>query len=66
MNQQNGTQAVGPVLLTPEEAADALRLGRSMIYDLMRTGDLESVKVGKCRRVPVDALSRFVDTLRAA
>ena len=66
MNPHDSVPTIGPVLLTPEEAADALRLGRSKVYDLIRTGELESVKVGKCRRVPVDALSAFVNTLRAA
>lgn len=66
MNHDMVTATTGPVLLTPEEAAEALRLGRSKVYDLIRTGELESVKVGRCRRVPVTALVLFIDTLRAA
>ena len=51
------------VLYTPEEAAEALRLGRSKVYDLMRTGALRSVKIGGSRRIPVAALRLFVDSL---
>ena len=32
-----------PLLLTPEEAAEALRVGRTTIYALMNAGDLRSV-----------------------
>jgi excisionase family DNA binding protein len=41
------------LLLSPEEAAHALGVGRSRVYDLMRTRQLLSVRIGKSRRVPV-------------
>ena len=49
-----------PVLLTPEEAADALRVGRCTVYDLMRTGQLDSIKIGKLRRIPVDSVHTYL------
>ena len=51
------------VLLTPEEAAEALSIGRSKLYELMASGALESVRIGSSRRVPVEALDRFVESL---
>jgi excisionase family DNA binding protein len=51
------------MLYTPEEAAEALRLGRSTVYDLIRTGALRSVKIGGSRRIPVAAVRLFVDSL---
>jgi excisionase family DNA binding protein len=39
------------LLLSPEEAAEALGVGRSRVYDLMRTRQLHSVRIGKSRRV---------------
>lgn len=47
------------ILLTPDEAADALHIGRSKVYDLIRNGDLVSIKIGKLRRVPVAAVRDF-------
>lgn len=47
------------VLVTPEEAADALRVGRCTVYDLIRTGQLQSCKIGKLRRIPVDAVRDY-------
>ena len=54
-----------PILLTPTEAARALGIGRSKLYELLQTGVLESVHIGTCRRIPTDALSDLVARLRA-
>ena len=54
------------LLLTPTEAATALGIGRSRVYELMQTGQLQSVHIGACRRVPADALTAFLEQLRAA
>ncbi|WP_308011892.1 helix-turn-helix domain-containing protein [Actinacidiphila acidipaludis] len=54
------------VLLTVEEAADRLRIGRTTCFNLIRTGALESVTIGHLRRVPVDALPEYVARLREA
>jgi excisionase family DNA binding protein len=44
----------------PEEAAEASGLGRSTIFNLLRSGELESLKVGRARLIPVDALRKFI------
>jgi excisionase family DNA binding protein len=36
---------------------------RSRVYDLIRTGELPSVKIGRVRRVPADAVRLFVAQL---
>lgn len=51
------------LLLTPEEAGVVLGVGRSRVYDLMRTRQLPSVRIGKSRRVPAAAVQAFVDEL---
>jgi excisionase family DNA binding protein len=53
-----------PILLTPAEAARALGIGRSKLYELLQTGVLESVHIGACRRIPADALTDLVKRLR--
>ena len=53
-----------PVLLVrPEDAARALGVGRTKVYELIRSGALRSVRVGGLRRVPVAALNEFVTRL---
>jgi len=51
------------LLFTPEEVAKALRVGRSKVYDLMRSGVLRSVKIGGSRRVSAITLAEFVAAL---
>ena len=53
-----------PVLLVcPEDAARVLGVGRTKVYELIRSGALRSVRVGGLRRVPVAALDEFVARL---
>lgn len=54
---------VVPVLYTVGEAAEALRLSRSVIYELIRSGRLRTVKQGRRRLVPVHALEEYVESL---
>ncbi len=54
-----------PLLLTPAEAAVSLRLARSTIYELMGEGRLPSVRIGRARRIPVQALRDFLVGLGA-
>ena len=49
-----------------EEAAMALRLSRSAVYELIRSGRLRTVKAGRRRLVPVEALTEFVVDLGTA
>ena len=51
------------LLVTPVEAARRLSVGRTTIYELMSSGELQSVNIGRCRRVPVSSLSSFVSRL---
>lgn len=53
------------VLLTPVEAASALGIGRSKLYELLQSGRLPSVRIGACRRIPADSIHRFVLDLTA-
>jgi excisionase family DNA binding protein len=54
------------LLLTVEQAAEHLSIGRGTIYELLRSGQLESVKIGRLRRVPYQALEAYVDRMRRA
>jgi excisionase family DNA binding protein len=57
---------VAPVLYRVDEAAEALRLSRSVLYELIRSGGLRTVKAGRRRLVPVAALTEYVASLDAA
>jgi len=54
------------LLLTPQEAADALAIDRSTLYELLMSGTIPSIKIGRARRIPVRALEQWIDEQLAA
>lgn len=52
------------LLLTSTEAAEVLGIGRSKLYELMGAGLVESVLIGTARRIPADAIDRYIRRLR--
>ncbi|MFB6841175.1 helix-turn-helix domain-containing protein [Streptomyces sp. NPDC056361] len=48
-------------LLTVPEVMTRLKLGRSTVYDLIRSRRLLSITIGRSRRVPADAVRDFID-----
>ncbi|MFI9171676.1 helix-turn-helix domain-containing protein [Streptomyces lincolnensis] len=49
-----------PQLLKVPEVMARLKVGRSKVYDLIRTHRLASIKVDGCRRIPDDAVTDFI------
>jgi excisionase family DNA binding protein len=56
---------VGPLLLTPEQVAEALAIGRTRVYAMMASGVLPSVRIGHSRRVTRHVLAQFIQDLCA-
>ncbi len=54
----------GPLLLTPVEAAKRLSIARSSLYELLLRGEIVSITIGRSRRIPMDALTDYIDRLR--
>jgi excisionase family DNA binding protein len=53
----------GRVLITVDEAARRLSIGRSHIYEQMQHGSLRSVRIGRSRRILERDLDDFVERL---
>jgi excisionase family DNA binding protein len=51
------------LLLTIEEAAERMGIGRSSMYRLVLSGAVESVKVGRLRRIPEECLRAHIERL---
>lgn len=47
-------------LLTVPQVMALLKLGRSTIYDLIRSRRLASITIGRCRRIPAASYRAFV------
>lgn len=52
------------LLLTPAEAARALGIGRSKLFELLATGAIPSIRIGSCRRIALDDLRAFVEKFK--
>lgn len=51
------------LVLTVDEAAERLRVSRWTLYNLIRSNQLRTVKIGRRRLVPVDALAEYLNQL---
>lgn len=51
------------LLLTVEEVAEALHVGRTRVFALIAAKEITSVKIGNLRRVPVDAVREYTARL---
>ena len=54
------------ILLTVDEAADRLRIGRSKMYELLADGHIASIHVGRLRRIEPQALLDYVHSQKPA
>jgi excisionase family DNA binding protein len=60
------TQIEGVSLLTIRETCKHLAISRSSLYLLFSKGELESVRLGRTRRVPIEAIRLLVSRRRAS
>jgi excisionase family DNA binding protein len=48
---------------TVEQVAEILHIGRDKFYQLLRTGQLRSIKIGNSRRITSQHLAEFITSL---
>lgn len=51
------------LVLTVEETAELLRIGRTTVYSLIKTGRLNSVMIGRLRRVRYGDVVAYLDQI---
>jgi excisionase family DNA binding protein len=55
------TRAAPPVkLLRAREVAVQMGISESQVWALVRSGELESIKIGWSRRIPADAVDKYI------
>jgi excisionase family DNA binding protein len=52
-----------PILVTVQEAATMLSIGRTAAWELVRKHTIKSIKIGRTRRVPVAAIQEYIEHL---
>lgn len=47
-------------VLTVDELAESLRISRGSAYELVHTGKVRSIRVGRATRIPAEAVESFL------
>ena len=50
-----------PLIMTVEDLMPILLIGRNTAYDLVRSGEIQSIRVGRQIRISRDALIAFLE-----
>ena len=60
MNKRPTSYSALPLTLRVEELMPVLGIGRNTAYELVRFGQIRSIRVGRQLRIPKDALLEFL------
>lgn len=52
-----------PVVLSVQQLADVLQIGRNSAYDLVKSGQICSIRIGRTIRIPQSALFDYLNQL---
>lgn len=63
LSRSNGAE---PLAVRNPDAVRMTGTSRSKLYELIASGDLDTIKVGRCTLVPVDSLRTLLGRARAA
>lgn len=55
---------IEPITVRLPDAIRMTGLGRSKIYELIASGDIETIKIGRCTLIPVESLHRLIENAR--
>jgi excisionase family DNA binding protein len=66
-HRPNATRSNGaePLAVRIPDAVRMTGIGRSKLYELIASGDLETIKIGRCTLVTIDALKALLAKARA-
>ena len=51
-----------PDVVTPKEIQDMLRIGRNAVYELLKSGEIKSLRIGKKYIVPKSSVIKYLQT----
>ena len=59
MDNQNHYEDL-PLVLCVEDLMQLLSIGRNTAYELVRSGKIKSIRIGKCYRIPRDSITEYL------
>ena len=60
----SGHQPVEPICVRVNDAARMIGVGRTKLYELIATGEVETVKIGKATRITTASLHELIKQRR--
>lgn len=60
------TSVQGPLLMTPREVAESLRISERHLYSLTKAGAIPCARLGRSVRYSPDAVKKFVENAEKA
>lgn len=60
----NPTKAMEPIAVRIAEAMRLTGIGRSKLYELIASGNIETVKIGRCTLIPTTSLHDLIERAR--
>jgi excisionase family DNA binding protein len=61
MSEGRQGATVEVLLLRADEAAIVLGIGRTKVFEMLASGELPAIRIGRCVRVPKDRLEKWID-----
>jgi excisionase family DNA binding protein len=61
MSEGRQGATVEALLLRADEAAVVLGIGRTKVFEMLASGELPAIRIGRCVRIPKDRLERWID-----
>lgn len=56
------TEQITPRFVTVSEVAEVMRVSKMTVYRMIHAGNIPAVRVGKSYRVPMQALTKIINT----
>ena len=60
MNRKYRSYDELPLVLSVPQVAEILEIGRNTAYDLVRCGEIRSIRIGRQIKIPKDALNELL------
>ena len=63
VDQESSNEAPSPLLVSATDAARVLAIGRTTLYEIVKSGDLTPIHIRRCVRFSMYEITRYVDSL---
>ena len=63
VDQEPSSEAPSPLLVSATDAARVLAIGRTTLYEIVKSGDITPIHIRRCVRFSMYEISQYVESL---